>query len=154
MRTPARATVVALLVIGLAFLSAPSAHAAEEGRAFHSGNMKPGATWSHTFNEKGTFPYLCTYHARMVGTVIVAEDAEIEGNVTVTMKDNTNDPATLTVRPGTTVTWVNAGRQNHNVVAHGEPDPWGDLFVPAPPLALLLAVLAGVAVAARLRRAP
>src|SRR5881628_2453112 len=38
-----------------------------------SGSMNPGATFSHTFNSTGTFPYHCTFHESlgMVGTVIV-----------------------------------------------------------------------------------
>ncbi|TMK85704.1 MAG: hypothetical protein E6G44_06190 [Actinobacteria bacterium] len=38
-----------------------------------SGTMNPGASFSHTFNSTGTFPYHCTFHQNlgMVGTVIV-----------------------------------------------------------------------------------
>ncbi len=34
--------------------------------------MAPGATFSHTFDEAGEFPYYCGLHINMVGTVIVA----------------------------------------------------------------------------------
>ena len=35
--------------------------------------MQANATWSRTFNEAGTFPYICTYHEAdaMTGTVTV-----------------------------------------------------------------------------------
>ena len=38
---------------------------------FESGNLAPGTTWSHTFDEAGTFPYYCTPHPWMIGTVEV-----------------------------------------------------------------------------------
>lgn len=34
-------------------------------------DLAAGATFSQTFNNVGTFPYVCTVHAGMVGTVIV-----------------------------------------------------------------------------------
>jgi plastocyanin len=38
---------------------------------FDSGNLAPGATFSYTFNNAGTFPYHCAIHTYMSGTVIV-----------------------------------------------------------------------------------
>jgi plastocyanin len=38
---------------------------------FFSGNMGPGATFSQTFQSTGTFPYYCTIHSGMTGTVTV-----------------------------------------------------------------------------------
>lgn len=47
--------------------------------SFDSDNMEPGETFSHTFQEAGTYEYRCTYHSSssngdyngMVGTVVV-----------------------------------------------------------------------------------
>ena len=39
--------------------------------SFDSGDMAPGASWSHLFAKAGTYTYLCTYHRYMQGTVIV-----------------------------------------------------------------------------------
>ena len=41
---------------------------------FDSGDIAPGATFSHTFTAKGTYKYFCGYHEGMgmVGTVIVS----------------------------------------------------------------------------------
>jgi plastocyanin len=36
-----------------------------------SGNINPGASFSRTFQTAGSFPYYCTFHANMVGTVTV-----------------------------------------------------------------------------------
>jgi plastocyanin len=38
---------------------------------FDSGSISPGGTWSHTFNNVGTFQYKCTIHPTMTGTVVV-----------------------------------------------------------------------------------
>lgn len=39
---------------------------------FDSGNLGNGATFSYTFNTKGTFPYYCKLHQdTMTGTVVV-----------------------------------------------------------------------------------
>jgi len=42
-----------------------------DGGSFDSGNMAEDDTFSHTFNEAGTFGYTCTIHPYMQGTVIV-----------------------------------------------------------------------------------
>jgi len=37
---------------------------------FDSGDIAPGATFSHKFTAAGTFPYHCKYHSMMVAKVI------------------------------------------------------------------------------------
>ena len=41
------------------------------GGMWDSGTMQPGARFSRTFPTAGSFPYLCTIHPNMVGTVNV-----------------------------------------------------------------------------------
>jgi len=41
------------------------------GGAFDSGTIAPGASFSRTFPAAGSFPYHCTLHPGMVGTVNV-----------------------------------------------------------------------------------
>ena len=48
----------------------PHTVTAESG-AFDSGNLNQGQTYTHTFETAGTFPYSCTYHPFMKGTVTV-----------------------------------------------------------------------------------
>ncbi len=36
-----------------------------------SSNLNPSAEFTHTFNTTGTFPYRCTLHAGMTGTIVV-----------------------------------------------------------------------------------
>jgi plastocyanin len=38
---------------------------------FDSGNISSGSTYSHQFTVAGTYPYKCTIHSSMTGTVIV-----------------------------------------------------------------------------------
>jgi plastocyanin len=38
-----------------------------------SGNLQQNQSFSHTFDEAGTFPYYCDIHEFMTGTIIVAE---------------------------------------------------------------------------------
>ncbi|MFZ0918400.1 MAG: cupredoxin family copper-binding protein [Candidatus Udaeobacter sp.] len=38
---------------------------------FDSGSIASDAAWRHTFTEAGNFPYTCTFHPVMKGTIIV-----------------------------------------------------------------------------------
>lgn len=38
-----------------------------------SGTMQNGDSFKHTFDEAGSFPYSCTLHAGMTGTIVVRE---------------------------------------------------------------------------------
>lgn len=50
---------------------APHTVTSEDGGELNSGSVDAGASWSHTFPQPGTFPYYCTFHSEMRGTVIV-----------------------------------------------------------------------------------
>jgi plastocyanin len=49
-----------------------SADSPNSGRIFDSGILSPGATFTQSFLQPGIFPYYCTLHPQMVGTVIVS----------------------------------------------------------------------------------
>ena len=38
---------------------------------FDSGNLNPGMTFSHFFPTPGSYPFHCTYHPYMTGTITV-----------------------------------------------------------------------------------
>ncbi len=38
---------------------------------FDSGTLNSGQTYSHTFNETGSFNYHCNFHQSMTGTIVV-----------------------------------------------------------------------------------
>ncbi len=42
-----------------------------DAAAWNSGTVAPGGQFSFTFQTAGTFPYHCTIHPGMVGTVVV-----------------------------------------------------------------------------------
>ena len=44
---------------------------ASNDNLFQSGNLAKGATFSHTFGQKGTFNYHCSIHPTMTGKIIV-----------------------------------------------------------------------------------
>ncbi len=44
-----------------------------DDKSFNSGNIRSGASASHTFTKPGTFHYGCQYHPRERGIVIVKE---------------------------------------------------------------------------------
>ncbi|MGD2070171.1 MAG: plastocyanin/azurin family copper-binding protein [Gemmatimonadota bacterium] len=41
--------------------------------AFDSGLIDPGASWAHTFEDAGAYPYHCTPHPFMTGRIVVRE---------------------------------------------------------------------------------
>ena len=41
------------------------------GPAFDSASIAPEASWRYTFTETGSFPYICTFHPDMKGSVSV-----------------------------------------------------------------------------------
>lgn len=93
--------------------------------SFDSKKVAPGARWSYTFNEPGTFDYHCSIHPHMTGQIIVKgepvkEEPKTERVEIVEPDPNDQNtwgyaPAKLDVEVGTTVTWVNNGAQDHTV---------------------------------------
>jgi plastocyanin len=49
----------------------PHTVTSQGGGELNSGSIEPEAEWGHTFSQPGTFPYFCTFHREMKGTVIV-----------------------------------------------------------------------------------
>lgn len=39
--------------------------------SFNSGDIQVGSSFSKTFSTTGTYPYHCTYHSGMTGTIVV-----------------------------------------------------------------------------------
>ena len=60
------------------------------GGAFDSGNMEQGDAFSFTFASAGDYPYLCTYHPEMTGTIVVqaAAPSPSEGTTPSTAMPN------------------------------------------------------------------
>jgi len=49
----------------------PHTVTSQNGSELNSDSIEADASWSHTFNQPGEFPYFCTYHPEMKGTVVV-----------------------------------------------------------------------------------
>jgi plastocyanin len=49
----------------------PHTVTSDSGDELNSGSIDVGAAWRHTFNQPGTFAYVCTFHREMKGSVIV-----------------------------------------------------------------------------------
>lgn len=88
-----------------------------------NGKVDSGATWTHTFETEGTHEYFCIPHeaAYMVGEIGVGVTPGDRHSVSVGAFGNlVFDPESLTISPGTTVTfeWES---DNHNVVPESQP---------------------------------
>ncbi|HWG90342.1 MAG TPA: hypothetical protein VNZ52_05765, partial [Candidatus Thermoplasmatota archaeon] len=120
---------------------------ASADKELRSPTIQKDGVWSHTFTTEGEYPYICTFHPNMKGRITVTANANVTGTATVDMIDNDYIPRNVQVAPGTNVTWVNLGKQPHNV--RGE----APASAPAPGLLLVGAGLLGVALLLRRRGA-
>lgn len=102
---------------------------------FDSGLISAGGSWSRRFDTAGTYQYFCTLHPDMAGTLVVQSatgtappppaptptttptssggSTAVARAGSVSMVDNAFSPSNLTVRVGSTVTWVNDGAAIH-----------------------------------------
>lgn len=92
---------------------ASDAPMAESGVA--SELLAKGEMTSFVFTETGEFNVFCEPHPVMKMTVIVEEGAELSGEVAVDIADYEFVEPTLTVAPGTVITWTNQDNVRHNV---------------------------------------
>ena len=103
---------------------------------FDSGIFDPGANFTWTFDQPGSFPYACQIHPQMQGTVVAEGEAVVSASpvsatenqteqeaaqaatpaeAAVAIVDFSFEPATLEVPAGTTVVWTNEGQAPHTV---------------------------------------
>ena len=103
---------------------------------FDSGVFDPGASFTWTFDQPGSFPYVCQLHPQMQGTVIVEGEATAEAasaapagaesttgsqqaaatsDHAVSIVDFAFEPATIDATTGSTVVWTNDGQAPHTV---------------------------------------
>lgn len=79
-----------------------------------------GASQSFTFTKDGTWTYVCTPHAGsgMEGTVVVNAGAAQDSALVTVGPSNTLtfSPASVTIKTGGTVRWVNASSMTNHTV--------------------------------------
>lgn len=121
-----------LVICGLIFSGCDSTSSSGEDNnnppsaSFDSGNIAPGGTFSHTFDNEGTFEYYCELHSPdMQGQVTVSSTASSAEQDTVSMEGNSFLPQDLTVAPNTEVVWVNNADHDHTVIS-GNPTSGDD----------------------------
>jgi plastocyanin len=83
----------------------------------NSGTLGNGATYPHTFATAGTFPYHCSFHGGMNGSITV-DPASAVTTLGISITDNAFTPANTTVKTGAVVTWTNNGASNHTVTSN------------------------------------
>jgi plastocyanin len=115
--------------------TAPHTVTANDG-SFDSGVFYAGARYARTFTVPGTFPYRCTLHPQMIGTLLVAPKtggpiptprptpkptpSPTPPPATATTLDAADlffRPETISVPAGTTLTWRNVGVAPHTVTS-------------------------------------
>jgi plastocyanin len=110
------------------------------GGIIDSGALSPGASYTKTFAEAGTYDFLCIFHPEMQGAVeVIGETAAaptptasplptagssevregpaVGGEAVIDIVDLAFEPATAEVGAGTTVRWTNTGVAPHTATA-------------------------------------
>ena len=111
-----------------------SPHTATAAGQFDSGNLDPGQSFSFTFDEPGTYSYVCLYHDDMTATITVVAASASEA------------PAPASAAPEAAAPSAAAGATDH---AAGGRQP--DTALPAPSVQLpawLAPVLIGLGLVA------
>ncbi|MBI2849469.1 MAG: cupredoxin domain-containing protein [Chloroflexi bacterium] len=106
---------------------------------FDSSMLRPGQSFSYTFQSPGIYSYQCIFHSGQNGTITVTGSGNPASNTatpppttptttppaTVTVPagtgvqigDNLYSPVSLSLGAGSTVTWINAGALPHTVTS-------------------------------------
>lgn len=73
-------------------LDSTTHHVVSNTGAFDSGDLANGQSYSFTFNQAGTFPYHCSIHPSMTGTIVVTSSgaSSTSGSQNSSSKSNTS----------------------------------------------------------------
>lgn len=93
----------------------PVTDAAEAKKGEASPLLSKGEKTSFVFNEVGEFSIYCAPHPVMKMTVIVEEGASNSGELALDIADYDFSEESITVAPGTIITWTNQDSAQHNV---------------------------------------
>jgi FtsP/CotA-like multicopper oxidase with cupredoxin domain len=90
-----------------------------QSETFQSPTLGHGGTYTQPFTTAGTVAYHCKIHGTSMAGTIVIDPTAPAGNRTVTIGDNFFNPASASIRPGASVTWINNGNFDHIIFAPG-----------------------------------
>lgn len=116
---------VAVLAVGLALFAGGCGDDNEDNPVnpgptleLNSGTIGSGGTFEHRFFNDGTYPYHCTFHNGMTGSVTVSAAATDTVAAVGMTAGNQFTPATVTIKTGGKVTWTNGSGINHTVTSN------------------------------------
>jgi plastocyanin len=115
---PLAAALLILLVAGVPACGKKSTDPGGGGGAkeLNSTTLGNGGVYMHTFATAGTYGYHCTVHGvAMSGSVTVGSGGP---SASVSILDNSYNPASVSVDVGGTVTWTNNGSNPHTVTSN------------------------------------
>jgi plastocyanin len=128
MRSPVVRLALAALLVFVAVWVAACSKSSDKGTnppppgsELNSGNLGGGVVFQHTFASAGSFPYKCTNHPVMTGTVTVsASSANDSAFVAIVNMTSTGfSPQSVTIKPGGHVRWLNnLGQPAHTVTSN------------------------------------
>jgi plastocyanin len=78
--------------------------------------LSNGGVYAHTFASAGTFPYHCRIHGSAMHGMVTVQAGGSAG-AAVSIQDNSYNPSSVTIAPGTGVTWTHNGSNNHSVTS-------------------------------------
>jgi len=82
-------------------------------------NIGPGGNFQHTFATAGTYPYHCSIHSAMTGTITVNPTGAMAGAVSIVSSNAAGfSPASVTIGVGGEVTWTNNDSNTHTVTSN------------------------------------
>ena len=58
---------------------------------FNSGNLNNGMSYNYTFNQTGVYPYHCSIHPSMTGTIVVSKQRLLAAIIRAVLVDHQLD---------------------------------------------------------------
>ncbi len=113
----------------VAFVNAHSDEHTATGSGFDTGIIPEGSVATVVLEEPGTFRYACLIHPEMTGQIAVRDASgqvpplatpaasPVAGGATVSIANLAFNPPTITIPPGSTVTWSNDDVAPHTATA-------------------------------------
>lgn len=116
--TPQNVTIHAGSIVRWTNMGARTHTSTSDTGEWDSGNLNTNEFYQRAFTTPGVYPYRCTIHPGMIGTVTVT------GTRDVTIESFAFSPQTVTIPVGSGVRWTNMDAVQHNSVSTASPPVW------------------------------